>query len=321
MTTDADMSMLEIHSRALEQVDTAFHYFLLYYKKNDQCVYGFVEGKDDPSFYRYLIEDVLPEGWSVRLFPSGNREKVLLSYRNFDWSNYHKTRICFFVDRDLHDFFNSEQINESNVYVTDGYSIENSVLGMSLLLGVLSDVYQISPLPPDDEEKIKQVFRESETVFYETMIPLMAQILLWRRSKAKANLSNLDLKSFFSFPHARCTQPVRKTFLEGAAKQIGCDLSSEAHISAAEAEFLSISNPNTMVRGKYVLWFFVKQCEAIWESITKLLPSFQHKPNKRTECGIHNAMLILGPRARIPQSLKRFIEQNYLSFIYETSNS
>ncbi len=76
--TDLQRSMLEVHNQALQEVDEAYHEFLLIYRKDAQCVYGFVEGKDDPVFYRHLIEGQLPEEWSVKLIPVGNKQKVLV---------------------------------------------------------------------------------------------------------------------------------------------------------------------------------------------------------------------------------------------------
>ena len=320
MSNQSQHSMLELHSQALNDVDTAYHEFLLIYRKDSWCLYGFVEGKDDPCFYRYLIEKELPETWLIKLIPSGSRDKVLRSYRSFDWSNYCETRICFFIDRDMHDFLDIPVEAKSNIYVTDGYSIENSILGEQLLSGVLSDVYQINLLHPDDENKIKKIVQANEAVFFEAILPLMGQIMLWRRSGAKANLSNLKLDSLFSFTQAMVQSKAHPVLLQESAKQVGCDLCNDDDIMAAVTEIRCHASSRMMIRGKYVLWFFLKQCEAIWESIQHLSPRFSSTPKKRIECGIKNAMVILAPRAPVPESLKEFIKQNYLSFISELNN-
>jgi Protein of unknown function (DUF4435) len=313
-------SMLELHSQALQDVDTAYHDFLLIYRKDVPCVYGFVEGKDDPCFYRHLIEKELPEEWSIKLIQSGSRDKVLRSYWNFNWSNYCRTRICFFVDRDMHDFLNTPVEAASNIYVTDGYSIENSVLGDRLLKSVLSDVYQINLNHPNDENKIEQIVKANEDTFFEAILPVMGQIMVWRRSGTEANLSNLKLDQLFSFTEAKCQPKGYPALLKESANQIGCDLCNSDDIEAAINEIRCHAKPRMMVRGKYALWFFLKQCEAIWESIPNLLPRFSSKPKKRTDFGIKNAMVIIGSRANAPESLKEFIKQNYLSFIGEVNN-
>jgi Protein of unknown function (DUF4435) len=312
---DTKPSMLEIHSQALEEVDEAYHEFLLIYRKDAQCVYGFVEGKDDPIFYRCLIENQLPEGWSIKLMPTENKQNVLRTFQNFRWINFSKKRICFFIDRDFQDFLNIPQQEETNIYITDGYSIENSIMQDRLLSGVLSDVYQITLLNPEEEELIRQITQSNKNNFFEAIMPVMGQILLWRRSGSKANLSNLKLDHIFSFSEAVFISKTRDDLLEIASRQIGCRVYNNNDIAAAEREIRTHANSLMMVRGKYVLWFLVKQCEAIWKAIPNLLPRLQNKPKKRMECGLNNAMILFAPRARIPESLKEFVVRNYLSFI------
>ncbi|HBK99009.1 MAG TPA: hypothetical protein DD001_17650 [Microcoleaceae bacterium UBA10368] len=318
--TNIKPSMLDVHSEALKEVDEAYHEFLLIYKKDDQCVYGFVEGKDDPAFYRYLIKTQLPKEWSIKLIQSENKGKVLRSFQSFNWIDYSKNRICFFIDRDLQDFLNPPQQLETNIYITDGYSIENYILEDEILIEVLSDIYQITQLRLEEEESIKQILRENENIFFEAIMPLMGQILLWKRLGYKPNLNNLELAKIFSFSQAKLFPIERNILLQEAAKQIGCNLCEYHKITDAENEFRRHDSSRAMVRGKYVFWFFVKQCEAIWEAIKSLLPRLS-KEKKRIECGVKNAMVIFAPRTRPPESLKEFVKQNYLSFINEVSNS
>jgi hypothetical protein len=97
--TDTKPSMLEVHNQALEDVDESYHDFLLIYRKYARCVYGFVEGKDDPVFYRCSIENQLPEGWSIKLMPTGSKQKVLRSFQSFNWIDFSKKRVCFFIGK------------------------------------------------------------------------------------------------------------------------------------------------------------------------------------------------------------------------------
>jgi hypothetical protein len=212
-------------------------------------------------------------------------------------------------------------IAESNIYVTDGYSIENSILGDRLLNSVLSDFYQIDLLHPDDESKIKTIYQGNEELFFEAMLPLMGQIILWRRSGADVELSDLKLNSLFSFTEAVCQPNQDSLLLEEAAKQLGCDLSNNDDIMTAAEEIRCHARSRMMIRGKNALWFFVKQCEAIWNSMPKLSPRCLTKPKKRADCSIEKGVLILAPRSHTPESLKEFIRTNYLSFIsgYEAS--
>jgi hypothetical protein len=186
---------------------------------------------------------------------------------------------------------------------------------------MLSEVYQITQLKPEERQSIIQIFNENENIFFEAIIPLMGQILLWQRLENKPNLNNLKLEDIFSFSQAKLVPVDRNILLQKAAKQLGCNLSDDYEITEAENEIRSHNCSWAMIRGKYVLWFFIKQGEAIWEASTSLLPRFLSKPKKRIDFGVNNAILLLGPRSRIPESLRKFVEQNYLSFIKEVSNS
>ena len=69
------MTMLKVHADALNDVNVAYHEFLLNYKASTNIVYGIVEGKEDPMFYIGLIEQQLPEGWEVELVTAGCKKK------------------------------------------------------------------------------------------------------------------------------------------------------------------------------------------------------------------------------------------------------
>ena len=84
--------MLKIHADALNSVGTAYHEFLLRYKANAKVVYGIVEGKEDPMFYRGFIESNLPEGWNVELIRAGCKNNVLKAFESFDWTRFSPKR-------------------------------------------------------------------------------------------------------------------------------------------------------------------------------------------------------------------------------------
>jgi hypothetical protein len=311
---DEKLSMLEIHSEALDHVDEAFHLFLLYYQKDANYVYGFVEGKDDPIFYYYLIQRELPSNWEVKLIPSGNKHKVLRTHQSFDWSKFDPERVCFFLDRDLSDFVGPSNVLDKNIYVTDGYSIENSIVNEHLLMSVLADVYQVIPETPKQQETLVSLYQQNENIFTESLLPLMAQIVIWRRTAIKANLSNLNLGECFKFSSLGLKGLDASDLLALAAKNLGCNQSSQEDIDKVLKELKRHPQPNLLLRGKYLHWFFVQQCEMIWESIESIFTG-QSKQNKRISYGLKNAVVITGPRARIPNSLRAFIAGNFLSFI------
>ena len=124
------MDMLEIHAAVLVSSITSYHEFLLYFKKDEKIVYGFVEGKDDPSFYCGLIDSHMPTELEVKLVPSGNKDKVLKVFEEMDCPRYPKKRVCFSVDQDLSDFIEGNRHPGENLYVMDNYSIETEAMNI-----------------------------------------------------------------------------------------------------------------------------------------------------------------------------------------------
>lgn len=149
------MSMLDVHSRALEQASGPYHEFLLSYKASRPIVYGFVEGREDPSFYRGFIESALPDGWSVRLIRSGNRDSVLSVLAEMPWDWFSAERVCFFIDRDLSDFLPGTTTIAQNLYITDNYSIENDLVNSHVLERALEEIFGVTALEDVERERLE----------------------------------------------------------------------------------------------------------------------------------------------------------------------
>lgn len=187
------MTMLQVHKDAINSKNTVYHEILLsYYNKNKtNIVYGIVEGKEDPMFYRGIVEQQLPKGWELELVLAGCKDNVLRAVNAFDWTRFSPKRICFFVDRDLSDFMLDGTVCSENVYVTDNYSIENDAVNIGVLKRLLTEVFNISGLIPEESQAIEQRFSSALSVFQEFMIPIMAQIILWRRDGKQPCLNNI----------------------------------------------------------------------------------------------------------------------------------
>jgi len=311
----AQTTMLDIHASALEQHQLAVHDFLLAYQGQASCVYGFVEGKDDPVVYRTLIGSTIPSGWQVELLVCGSKKNVLATHRESRWSAYPAGQICFFVDRDLDDLMDGPQATCHALYITDGYSIENSLCSTQLCLDVLEDVYGIRLCNPTDKEAVRRVLESNESTFCEALVPVMAQILLWRKSGTNANVGNLNLRAAVSFRDGQVSVKPRGEFLELLSKNVGCPLSDDTDILASEALIRAEPSWRRHLRGKYVLWFLLAQCKSVWQSIPQLTSSYTTRPSERINVSQSNALIVLGPRCRLPKSLKRFVEGNYGAYI------
>ena len=312
------MSMLQIHAVALQSTQTAYHEFLLKYRPNETVVYGFVEGKEDPMFYRGLIEQALPKGWEIELIKAGNRDTVLKSHADFDWSRYSAKRICFFIDRDLTDFLGPKSTPAENIYITDGYSIENEALYFGTFRRLLEEVFNLSNLAAPDVEKLRQTFDRNIEVFREALSPVMAEIILWRQAGLRANLNNIDVRALFEFVNGeariRAAYATPDQRAAHAAQCVGFSASPAAARQAMEIHFLKLQAAERFVRGKYALWFVVESATRIHESIHVVLPAFNAPPKLKTTIGSGNAMLFVAPRLRCPESLREFLARTFVAF-------
>lgn len=321
MDTKVDIKVL---ADAQDSPNVAYHMFLHKYKVSEQIVYGFVEGKDDPSFYRGFIESNIPDDWEVELISSGNKAKVLETFDIMDWSRFPKKRVCFFVDRDLSEFLSDVDYPGENLYVTDNYSIENEVVNFKTMKRVLEEFFGVIHLDPSEFESIRNLFESNLQAFSEAMAPVMAQILLWRRAGEDVSLNNIKPKVFFNFEKGKIgLEPSFKSpenRVQHAALRVGVARTVGKEIIDAEAEFRGKQGLEKYIRGKYLLWFFVQCTLEIHKATPVLCEKYREPPKVHVGLGVTNAIAMVAPRVRIcPASLKSFLELNYGAYIKEVA--
>ena len=147
-----------------------------------KIIYFITEGKDDVAFYGSKSTEYIPNGWSLKIIPAGNRDKVVETYRSLDWSTYKKTRILFFVDRDLSDYTGEDTPSDFNVYVTQKYAIENDLCSVDTIINALKFYYDLNNMEEPDEEIINNFYKTWFDSFSQLFKPVMAHILYWKRN-------------------------------------------------------------------------------------------------------------------------------------------
>jgi hypothetical protein len=311
--------MLDTHLEALVTVNEGHHTFLLRYRRDKKIVYGIVEGKDDPMFYRSVIERFLPEEWSVELILAGNKSKVLAVHSAIDWTNFPKNQVAFFVDRDLSAYGVAPVIADDNIYVTDGYSIENAIVNPDVLSRLLTEAYNVVDYTVEESDKIKLLFKEALEEFQKILTPIMAQVLGWRIDKVRADLDDLTLAPLVrledgkAFPgvdmHEACSR------VNHLVACVGANRYEEPLLTVLEDTFRNGGGTENFVRGKYLIWFLSQYLVHLHANIGKFVSAYAKPPKIKLPVGAANVMVIAAPRARIPQSLKKFIEETFLSYV------
>lgn len=312
--------MIKIHADALATGPVAYHEFLLCYKETAQEVYGIVEGKEDPMFYRGLIEKFLPAGWEVELIKSGNKENVLTALNTFDWHRFEKKRIGFFVDRDLSFFLGENMtVNTSNLYITDNYSIESEAAIFGVFKRIIREIFNVTDLNNKEIQKLEFLFNRNLTLYKEVMAPIMAQVILWKRDHKKPCLNNIKLKEIFYFEKGSIFIKQEFESIHERVKYVANCLnlmpSTKADIEKAEKEFRLQKGVERFIRGKYMLWFLIEYAIQFHSSIQTIFPRYDKLPKINQTLGHKNGMVNVAPRMRCPDSLKTFIENNYMLYI------
>ncbi|MCW5199348.1 hypothetical protein VU05_01230 [Desulfobulbus sp. F1] len=141
----------------------------------------------------------------------------------------------------------------------------------------------------------------------------MAQIIVWRRDGKQPCFNNIHPKDFFVFvdggikvktgfdlPHSR---------LQYASKRVNLQPSAYTELVSTEGEFHQRQGAERFVRGKWMLWFLVEFAL----EIHRIMGS----PKVKISIGPGNAMIVIAPRVRCPESLQMFLERTYGQYIRE----
>lgn len=319
------MGMLQIHEEAMNHAEIALHNFLLVYKSGESTVYGLVEGKDDPHFYTNIVNLYLPEKWQAKLIPAGCRDNVIALLRIFDWNRYDKNRICFYVDRDLSIFLDQELDASVNLYVTDGYSIENDLYKKENFYRVMRELYDIEVQNDAQREKIDCLIDENFNLFKDAMSHVMAQIIFWQRNNLRAPLNSIEINKFFQINEGALS--VKEEFIDVEKRLQFCSASVNlenidfAVIQEIENEFIQNNGKDKFIRGKYILWLFVETLLSICKNFNNIIPEYTGKSKEKISVGLKNALLFFGTRVRYPDSLRDFLQNNYASYIARTQTA
>lgn len=312
-------TMLEIHAQAIASQVDIYHTFLSKYPKKNNVVFGFVEGQTDPSFYKTYIETLLPDDWILELTFVKGKKNVLKIYNEFDWKRFPRKRIAFFIDRDLSQILGERHPSGENLYITDNYSIENSVVSHATCKRVLEEIYNLHQASEDELETILQKFDNQLECFFKLMIPVMAYISLWRSRGEKVNLNNIKMKKIFTFIdgniNLRAMYTNRAQLVEHFYRMCNVQNKNRSGVRLFENMFRNKDIYRKFVRGKYLIWFFSAFCEHCHDNCLHLCPSLDSVPPKIVSLNDGNALAIIGQRARIPSSLRRFLTRNFLKYV------
>lgn len=310
------LDMLAIHEAARCSPSPVYHEFLGRYVHSAKRVYAFVEGRDDYSYYTQAIEAVLPDDWDVDVWPAGNKDAVLALHRELDWDRFSRDRVLLFVDRDLADFLAEKHPRSKNLYVTPHYSIENDLVTRSCCKSLLNEVCGLGRcLTQDEMDVILGLFDEELERFSKYIVQIMAWVLAWRRNEHRPCLNDVQIAHLVTINAGKVIvrrRPDGKrgltSYLQGRLKMPTRGLAAARDAALNDFDGVPFKK---YVRGKYELWFLWAFVTSIHENAGHFCAALKGRkvPGKRVGVGANNMIVVIGPRARKPQHLFKFLRR------------
>ncbi len=135
----------------------------------------------------------------------------------------------------------------------------------------------------------------------------------------KMNLNNIEMSNLFTIKECEIhLYPLSKVDLiveEYIHKQCGITYESGVDVTDIEKEFRAGDRHLKFVRGKWLLWFFVEYVLNVHKHISSFLSKAAKPPQIHITFSHKNAVVLIAPRTRIPESLKTFIDNTYIAYI------
>lgn len=272
-----------------------------------EVVYGFVEAAEDISFYNTLILKSLDSvSGVVDLIPCKGKHVVRQVYDLFDWHKFSNQQICFFRDRDLSDYISDDKdfLCKENCYVTDYYSIENSIVTKKLFNRMLIEVLGFENDSLANIETEERKFEQAKSTFENELKVVMAHIIYWKQKGFESPLDSVSISGFLSFDST--TEKVvyknddeKIDYLYRKVKSVDRSKCDVSEINAIIEEVSKNDNYRKIIRGHFLSKFFVEYCNMI----KKVSCELSYKNDVKDK---------IAPRCDRVKSMDDFIEKTYL---------
>lgn len=308
------MSEVDVLLDRCNDTNVAYTRFLSEF--SPKLCFAFVEGKNDPSYYRCHINREIPRSKNVIVYPAGNKQKVKELYGYFDWNNYNKNQIIFLMDRDYSDIIEDANIiSQSNVYVTDHYSIENDIFTSETLDSVMRDS-GFANCKQEILNNIKDLYDEQKQLFERKFKLVIVYSAIWREKAICANLNNFEIGKLFEIREGKFICSLNDDEIKTKFHIQCINDDSDWEISESDKmrvhEYLrSDHDLDHNFRGKYLEPFFLKFCNSVIDDRIALKIEPPHRIRKLNPGDV---MSLIAPRSRPAESFLNFVHQTVVAY-------
>lgn len=316
------MSLLDILDEKFLTSSASYIKILSQYKSDDNTVFCFVEGVEDISFYKPFIE-IYNEEIPYKYIVCNGKHNVIENYNDLNWGFYDKKRILFFIDKDFDDYIGKEIISDSNVFVTDVYSIENYLVDVTILEKFIVDNCLIL-----NEPVIKltiENFKKQHSEYVKQLTMISSWMMYCRKNKFNVCFSEIKISDLFKIDE---NGNLKKKNLASYSSKFHylCAKTNSSFFNLEEIKYFynlikSEAKPKKFIRGKYELHFMFMYLKYISEHIVKEVSKEIKQHNKNTtkskdkivrpkltiQFNEENIFQLLYNKAKIPEKLKEFM--------------
>ncbi|MGJ8760734.1 MAG: DUF4435 domain-containing protein [Polaribacter sp.] len=242
------MNPTELSKKKKNSPAVAIQRFVLLKKEFNNDLFCFYEGKDGPYYYNRIINHF---GDNHHPITCGNKKAVLKVYEYLK-INYSNSNTSFFVDKDY-----DEQQNQSNLYETPCYSIENFYTSVKVLKAVLKNEFLLSETDKEYKDVI-ELFVQNKNDFHSSITLLNSwyaaakQIAQAKGTSVNASLDEKPPKEFIIIKIGKIQSDY--DFSKIIEKYPNSIEVTEAEVQTKMSEF-NTKDKSQIFRGKYELDF------------------------------------------------------------------
>ncbi|MBD8826713.1 DUF4435 domain-containing protein [Pseudomonas sp. CFBP 13602] len=269
--------------------------------KNPEKLICVFEGYEDLPYYETVFNRVGNSREFIPIIARG-KDQVLALRQALLSNHFLDNRVRFFID---HDFDGLKgHSSGQDIYVTEGYSIENHLADAGILSSLLNSEFKCCV--DEDENSVKRVsalYDDFLKVFFEIMRPVNQAIFYARTHDVKLRNIEDRIGKYFLFTLDSIADKNSDYFsLIGWPTDIARDISSVE-------EVFSKMDPQMHWRGKFIFELFVKFLHHLKNDRTSDSPKFFSK-----KAGVNfdpNGEIIrsLASLSTIPPSLSAFVAE------------
>lgn len=283
------------------------HKFLTNYDPNSERVYAFVEGDADEAFYRTQIQKYVLEQKLIYTYNCEGKAGVANAYKDVIGRYPHCERVLFFLDKDVDDIVGIQWPNDPRIFVTEYYSIENYVVSREALIRYFKDYVKIRKVEVDIDQVLNQ-FDADLAHFHKLMLPVMAWIVIMRRSGSRVNLQDVDLGQLLQVTDNGNRKKPRRCTIAYLLRVTQTTSASPSwkHMKAACAELKRLA-PKTYIRGKFEAWWLVEFCRRIVEALQMVVKEADGSIKIHAQLHANTFIQLLAAGVETPGPLSTFL--------------